>query len=125
MFVDTTVFIDYFRDYSKAEEFLKENTNLLKISIIVKLELIDGFQKKREIGKIEKSTKLFGIETIHISEEISNLAEDIFKNFRHSHGISVNDALIAATAVFYKKPLFTHNTKHFDFIPNLKLLSAY
>ena len=125
MFVDTTVFVDYLRNYPQAEAFLKKNIKSMDISVIVELELIDGFEKKADIKKINKLFQLFGVETVHISEDVSGLAETIYKNYRHSNGISVNDSLIAATAIYYEKPLATHNKKHFEFIPDLKLISPY
>jgi len=42
-------------------------------------------------------------------------------NFRLSHNLQIPDAIIAASAVTFKLPLFTYNLKDFKFIPNIRL----
>ena len=65
------------------------------------------------------------IDVIQINEDVSMMAEDILTKYYHSYGIGILDAFIAATALVYNQELATRNTKHFDFIPNLKLIKTY
>lgn len=125
MYVDTNIFVDLLRGQEESREYLEKYLKSIKISVIVKLELIDGLESKREISKLNKIFDSFSIEVVQVNEKISKKAEDIFTNFRHSHGVSVNDVLIAATAMVQGKKLATHNTKHFSFIPGLKLIKPY
>ena len=126
MYVDTNIIVDFLRDKKESKDFLKNYIGSIKTSIIVKLELIDGLQTKREISNLTKQVfNNLQIEIIQINDDVSKKTEEIFTNYRHSRGISVNDSIIAATALIFGQPLATHNTKHFDFIPNLKLIKPY
>jgi len=44
------------------------------------------------------------------------------KIFRPSHGVEINDMLIAATAITLEVKLITKNQKHYMFLPGLDLL---
>ena len=61
---------------------------------------------------------------LHFNEAIGHLFIGLMNKYSLSHKISVPDAFIAATAIYYKYPLYTTNTKDFNFIPNLKLYSV-
>jgi predicted nucleic acid-binding protein len=59
---------------------------------------------------------------------VFDLIEDIILRtiaLRRSRRIKIPDAIIAATALEYDLTLITHNTSHFQGIPNLKLLDAH
>ena len=123
MFADTNILIDLFRGKASSIEMLEKFRGGIKISIIVLMELIDGLKSKSDIAKLRKQLiNTIGIEIIQINDEISETSYELFSTFRHSHGISINDAIIAATALNYDEPLATLNNKHFEFIANLKLL---
>ncbi len=44
------------------------------------------------------------------------------REYRSSHGVEINDMLIAGTAYSTNTPFISKNQKHFRFIPDLKLL---
>jgi len=44
------------------------------------------------------------------------------KQFRSSHGVEINDMLIAATALESGAKMISKNQKHYQFIPDLDLL---
>jgi len=44
------------------------------------------------------------------------------KIFRPSHGVEINDMLIAATEITLEVKLITKNQKHYTFLPGLDLL---
>ena len=126
MYVDTNIIVDFLRERKESKVFMENYIGTLKTSIIVKLELIDGLQTKREIKILTKQVfNNLQIEVIQLNEEVSKKAEEIFVSYRHSHGISINDSIIAATALSLGESIATHNAKHFDFIPNLKLIKPY
>lgn len=123
MFVDTNVLIDLLRGREATLNFLENYIGLLKISVIVELELIDGLRAKKDIVSLDKDLfRPLQMEIVQINEEISKKAVDFFTKYRHSHGISINDAIIAATSLVYTEPMSTFNTKHFAFIPILKIV---
>ena len=126
MFVDTNIIIDSLRGEKNSKHFLEKHTGSIKISVIVKLELLEGLKTKSKIAVLNK--KVFDalqISTVYIDEDVSVKAEGVFTDFRHSKGISINDAFIAATALVHDEELVTRNKKHFGFIPNLKILKPY
>jgi predicted nucleic acid-binding protein len=44
------------------------------------------------------------------------------KKFRSSHGVEINDMLIAATAIMTDLKLISKNQKHYRFLHELELL---
>lgn len=125
MLLDSTVFIDFTREYRPAVEAFNQVLYGQSTSVVTKLELIVGQKTKKDIKKIETILKSLQINIIPINDGVSRVAEKILSEFYHSHGIGILDSFIAATALVYDEELATRNTKHFDFIPNLKLLAPY
>ena len=78
-----------------------------------------GAINKSDMTKIEKGLERFNIALIN--NEITLLSFDLLKTYRLSHGISLPDSIIAATALIADVELFTYNTKDFKFINKLKL----
>ena len=61
-------------------------------------------------------------QVIKLNESISNLAVDLLREYRLSHGLLIPDALIASTALYLNMDLATKNQRDYRFIDNLKLL---
>ena len=125
MLLDTTTFVDLTRDYRPAVEAFRKVLYGQSASIINKFELIVGSKSKKEMNTIGNRLEKLEIAFFPITADICEIAEEIMRSFYHSHGVGIEDALIAATALVYDEELATHDTKHFDFIPNLKLLTPY
>jgi predicted nucleic acid-binding protein len=65
------------------------------------------------------------ISDIHIefvTKSISKTAFDLMKKFRSSHGVEINDMLIAATSLNLEAKMISKNQKHYKFIPDIELL---
>ncbi|GHU70588.1 hypothetical protein FACS189450_05260 [Spirochaetia bacterium] len=45
------------------------------------------------------------------------------EEYKLSHGLELGDAIIASTALEYDEPLIMENTKHYEYIPDVKILS--
>lgn len=125
MLLDTNIFIDYSRGYKPAQEAFTQLLLGQSISIVTKFELIAGAKNKREVTIIEKFLQTQNTTILPITEEASVQTEELLKKFYHSHGLGIQDALIAATALTHNLELATRNTKHFIFIPHLKLFQPY
>lgn len=125
MLLDSTAFIDFTREYKPAIEAFNKVLHGQSTSVVTKLELIVGKKTKKDIKKIESILKNLQINVIPINDAVSKAAENILSDYYHSHGIGILDSFIAATALVYDEELVTSNKKHFDFIPNLKLLTPY
>ncbi|MDQ1327993.1 MAG: hypothetical protein QG641_1278 [Candidatus Poribacteria bacterium] len=124
--IDTDVLIDYLHKIEIAEKFLESiraNEDDLIISIITRMELIQGCRNKREMFVILDILEEFQL--IHITEQISWKAEELMENYTMSHGLLIPDAIIAATAINMDLVLYSRNVRHFSIIDGLKLLKPY
>jgi predicted nucleic acid-binding protein len=124
---DTDVLIDYFDAnqlrHNDTKIIIEEkiSLNLVAMSAITKMELLFGATNKTELNQIDKFTKRFGL--LLINDKITEKAMELMKTYRLSHGLSIPDALIAATAIITELDFFTYNQRDFRFISGLKLFS--
>lgn len=82
-------------------------------------ELIQGCENNRDLRAVHAILR--DIHEFSFTETITKQALSLFEKYKLSHGIQFFDALIAATALEYKRMLVTHNIKHFSFIPGLSV----
>ena len=117
---DTNIFIEvYRRNAVIGAELEKVGHNNIAISDITRSELFYGAINKAELKLINND--LSKVSVLHINEEISDMAVNLVETYCLSHKLDIEDALIAATAIFYHIELFTLNIKDFKFIPSIKL----
>lgn len=120
--IDTSVIIDFLRQNNKKNTSLYKlvsEENQLFISIFTHTELFSGksvWRNKKALEELDKV--LSGIKILPYSIEISQFAGEV----RAKYAIDLIDAIIASTAILSKLPLSTLNNKHFQKIPNLKLI---
>ena len=91
----------------------------IAISSITLMELYFGAFNKRELEKIKKS--LSSIPVLALNESTTTLALNLIETYSKSHGLTIPDALIAASVIDNNLQLLTYNVKDFKFIKNLKL----
>lgn len=113
--VDTTVLIEYLRQDSVAQNFIKKT--LPYFSTVAKAELIQGARDKKELAIIIRFLK--DLEELTINEKVASMAIELTERHYLSHHLLFLDALVAATALEESLTLVTDNFKHFSFIPNL------
>ena len=117
---DTNIFIEVFRQNAVIRaELEKICRNNIAVSDITLGELFYGAINKAELTVI--SNDLSQISVLHINEEISQMAVNMVEQYCLSHKLDINDAIIAATAIYHNMELFTLNVKDFKFIHNIKL----
>lgn len=121
--IDSDVLIDVSRGVPEALGTLQqiEATDEPAISVITQMELIVGCRDSRELRSLERF--LEGFRIFKLSEPISDLALDLLRRYRLSHGLFLADSLIAASALVHDLPFLSRNSKHFRFIDELTLLS--
>lgn len=107
--------------HSAAKKELERNIELdnVVISAVTKMELMIGASGKQDMKTITR--KLSGFNIALLNNEITLLSFDLLQSYRLSHGLSLPDSLIAATALITTLELFTFNVKDFRYIPKLKL----
>ena len=120
--VDTDILIDTSRGVSDAITCLQqlEQQSTITISSITEMELIIGCRNKNELQSLERFLHRFQV--IKVNEQISDMAIDLLKQYRLSHGLLIADALIAATAISLSVPFVSKNQRDYQFITQLELL---
>lgn len=121
--LDTSILIDHFRLKNKSETIFRrlfENKHDLHISILTHTELYAGksiWEKRVEKDYLKKI--LSGLKILPLEENISENAGEI----KARYGLTLADAIIAATALKHKLELATLNVKDFKRVVGLKLKS--
>lgn len=123
--LDSTVLIDLSRRNVRARAYVdsERKANLIKISIVTKMELIIGCHDKAEVQRTEKF--LADYDVLDVTPLISRKAYELIVRFSKSHGMAIPDALIAATALVENAVLVTSNIRHFSMIEGLRLEKPY
>lgn len=122
---DTDVMIDYWDKtkprHAASKSTLEKSIELSNVvlSAVSKMELMLGATNKTDMTRITKELSRYNIALIN--NDITLQAFDLLQNYRLSHGLSLPDSIIAATALIADLELFTYNTKDFKFISQLKL----
>jgi len=120
MIIDTDVLIWYMKGNEKASREI-ENTDKFFISVITYMELVQGMRNMAELGSLRKALRLWDVQILYISEDISAKAMFYVEQHFLSHSLQLADAFIGATAVAYSLPIFTANDKHYKAIKGVQL----
>lgn len=122
--LDTSILIDYFRKKDKINSlFLKLSDQYaeFRISVITEFEIYSG-------AKLEQSKYWEGflerISVVPFDSEIVKTAVEIDSALKKSSNrLDMADLFIAATAIKFDIPCASLNTKHFERIIGLKLVT--
>ena len=112
--VDTNIIIDFLRGDSKAKEFIINNVDEIKISVVSVSELYAGVRGKREEEQLKNFLNSF--ETLVLDYNISVEAGYLKNKYYKSHNAGLADCMIAATSMQHDLTLVTDNFKHFPMI---------
>ena len=122
---DTDILVDALRGFSAGLDYVEEiePQGALRISITTEMELIVGCRNRRELHRLERFLRRFII--LAMTEVIAARAVTLLRQYRLSHGLSITDTLVAATALEYNETLYTKNVRHFQMIPGLTVVRPY
>ena len=112
--VDTDVLIDFLRGREQAVSFVNLESDRIIISSIVVAELYAGVRGGKgdtEQNTLERFLSLFRI--VHVTAAIARLGGLYKRDYGRSHGVSLADAVVAATATLENAALKTLNVKHY------------
>lgn len=112
--VDTDVLIDFLRGHEQAVSFVNLESDRIILSSIVVAELYAGVRGGE--GDAEQTTlkgflSLFRV--VHVTAAIARLGGLYKRDYGKSHGISLADAVVAATATLENAELKTLNVRHY------------
>lgn len=121
--VDTNILIDSLRGLAQASVFLRHarKQGTLWISVITLTELYAGRGTKqaREATRISRLLRHFRI--AYLDSSTATQGGTVVRDY----GLTLPDALIAATALRKNLSLATRNIKHFSHIPKLRVHQPY
>ena len=120
--IDTDVLIEISRGSEAAADFIDNLHDDVFIARISAMELIIGARDRRDQNAIEKFISIFQL--AELSDSIGQNAYAHAKRYSKSHGLTLADALIAATATTSDFTLVSKNEKHFHPIAGLKYVRA-
>lgn len=113
-YVDSDILIWQLRGEAKAAKFLKQLRDSgdfeLWTGALQRAEII-FFMLPREVEATGLLLSQFS--TAPVDQKIIDTAGVLFRKWRPSHGIDVNDAILAATALETGGQVFTLNRKHY------------
>jgi predicted nucleic acid-binding protein len=119
MIFDTDIVIWVQRGNSKAAELIDADHERC-ISIISYMELLQNAKNKQQQIVIKNYIKEMDFIILSLSENVGHRASIYIEEYSLSHGISADDALIAATAIENNQILVSGNLKHYKPIHELK-----
>jgi predicted nucleic acid-binding protein len=114
MIFDTDVLIWYLRGNAKAAEAIRAERER-EISAVTLMELLQGARDKREQKLIGKFMSDFSFSILPLTENIGHRATIYVEE------LQMADALIAASAAEYRKPLCTGNAKHYRVVSEIEI----
>ena len=120
MLFDTDVLIWCFRGKAKAAQTI-ESADAPAISAVTYMELVQGVRNKQETRAICSFLADLHIPTLPLTENIGHRATIYLEEHALSAGLTMGDALIAATAMEHTLALCTGNAKHFKCIAGLEV----
>lgn len=108
--VDSTVIIHIFRKYTPARQWIDEQSDQLVVTPITWLEVMHGAPGKSGQAVCKAILSRFTLE--YLTPTDMDWAMERMEQLRLSHGVGINDCLIASVAYRLQVPLYTHNLKH-------------
>ena len=121
--IDTNIFIEYLKGSIIIKDLflLRESTEFCYLNVIKKELLSKKGLKNSEKKKIMAILKNFKL--IKLNNSILEKYEKLSKIYQKKGIKDLVDPLIAATCIIKNCQLLTFNQKHFNFLPELKIIS--
>jgi len=116
--LDTDVLVDFLRGESKAVAFVNAHSARIILSSIVVAELYAGVKDDEEQDALEDFVSIFPV--ISVSAEIAKIGGLYRRDYGKSHGVSLADAILAATVEAEEAELKTLNVKHYPMFEGLR-----
>lgn len=114
MMLDTDILIDLLRGRSEAVSFFRTLPDPPLVSAISLPELYAGVRDGRERTDLDQLAAR--VEVVPIDQVTATGGGLLKRQYAKSHGVSLNDALIAASALDRGVSLATLNAKHFPML---------
>ena len=123
MLIDTDVLIDFLRGRPEARDFIASLPRDVAVSTATVAELYVGVREGRERQALEDMLATFRM--LPLDAEAARQGGLLRRDYGKGHGVGLNDALIAATALLHALPLATLNLKHYPMLNAGQLVEPY
>ncbi|OAI39050.1 hypothetical protein AYO38_08435 [bacterium SCGC AG-212-C10] len=124
-FLDADIVIWLTRGSAEASQLLGQLTQksgrTLAMLVAQRAEVV-FFLRDVEVANVERL--LSGFEMHPVTTEIVDFAASLCRRWHPSHGIGVNDALLAAAATLVSGEIVTQNVKHFP-MPEVRVRQGW
>jgi tRNA(fMet)-specific endonuclease VapC len=119
---DTDVIIEFLdrKNNVVSTKLRSFGINNIFMSEVTASELIFGAKDRKHLAILTSFVDQCVV--LSINDAISALHYKLVRNYSLSHKLKVQDALIAATALYWEIDFYTLNKKDFKFIKGLKLI---
>ena len=123
--IDTNILIDAIRGFEPAGVYLRNQiaSGDAVISIISAMELVQGARDTAALRVVRRL--LQQVIVLPTTADIAWLGLGLMETFRLSHGLEIEDALIAATALAHGLVLHTRNVRDFQMVADLAITRPY
>lgn len=123
MLLDTDVLIDFLRGQPEARDFIASLPREVAVSAMTVAELHVGVREGAERQALEAMLATFRI--LPLDDDTARQGGLLRRDYGKSHGVGLNDALIAATAQRHALRLATLNIKHYPMLSGEQLMQPY
>ena len=120
MLFDTDVLIWFLRGHPRAATLVDRAADR-SVSVVTCMELLQGARSKQEIKTIKSFLAEFAFRVVPLTENVGHRALVYMEEYALKAGMSMADALIAASAVEDRLVLLTANQKHYKAISDLEM----
>lgn len=122
--LDTSILIDLLRGHEPAKDWIEGlDRRRLAITPVVWMETVQGATNKTKRSEAVRFLHRFVIE--HPTEDDNRWAMRQLARFHLSHGVQIQDAMIASVAARLAVPLYTTNLRHFEPLPAVDAEKPY
>jgi predicted nucleic acid-binding protein len=125
VYVDSDILIWHLRGETRAAALLR------RLSAERGLELWTGALQRAEVVFFMRPNEetptlsfLSRFKTEPVTQQVVDVAGQMYRKWNPSHGIDVNDAVLAATAALTGGSIYTLNTKHYP-MPEVGVTKAW
>ena len=124
-YIDSDVLIWHLRGERRALDFLRrlrdDGEHELWTGAMQRAEIVFFMKPQEEEGTL---LLLSQFKTAHVSQDIVDEAGTLYRRWHPSHGLDVNDAILAATVMQTGGHVFCLNRKHYP-MPDLVVKKAW
>lgn len=124
-YVDSDVLIWHLRGETRAAAFLRELATERGVELwtgaLQRAEVVFFMRPSEESDTLSLLSRF---KTEPVTQEVVDAAGRLYRKWNPSHGIDVNDAVLAATAALTGGSIYTLNTKHYP-MPEVGVKKAW